>query len=498
MKLLIVEDEPPIARMLGKMIHTLDKEIEIIGMARNGKEALRILNSERPDVIFTDIRMPVMGGLELLSEVQKKNEGIKFVILSGYQEFEYARKAIQLNATDYLLKPVSEEMLGTVLEKLRESVSEDKTKARDEITAKIYDKYRVENTEILPGRCTLGLLCFGSLPLVEDENMFPGSCLWGKLGLDEEVFQLLERKTLTGTFWQIPGFTSAEQIIIYERKKADEIGEEQLMHQIYKIACKKIRIPVTMISMKEEVDISSVGAAHLQMRKELFNKILYGKSAFFQMGGKESAEAREIKEGLAFFVEACGEGDSDLVEKRKKEFFALCKDYPVRQKQFQRYMERLVTYECEFYRLPLEDQEQIEIPAILSNLSGIGEVEKEIDAVFSRMRRNIEIKVRHPRLMEVKRYIEENYKMQLTNEEIAGEFGFATVYLGKIFKETYGVTMGQYLIQLKISEAKQLMKENPNMLLKEIASTVGYPDPYYFSKVFKKKTGIWPSQYRKR
>lgn len=158
----------------------------------------------------------------------------------------------------------------------------------------------------------------------------------------------------------------------------------------------------------------------------------------------------------------------------------------------------MVTYGCEFYQIPLEEQEQIEISAIISNLSSVEEVEREISCIFGESRRNLEIKLRHPALVQVKQYIDENRESALTNEQIAKKFGFSTAYLGRIFKETYGVSMGEYLVQLKITEAKQLMKQNPDMLLKEIAAKAGYPDPYYFSKVFKKKTGIWPSEYGKK
>ncbi|MDO4273396.1 MAG: response regulator [Eubacteriales bacterium] len=497
-KVMIVEDEPPIARMLEKMITGMDCEMEIVGTARNGREGLEILRKKMPDVIFTDIKMPVMDGLTFIQEARKINEGAEFVILSGYQEFDYARRAVRLNVTDYLLKPISEEKLKDILEKLKESIVELKIKNREHLLGKLYDKNRIINAEIQSGNCMVGIMCFGSLPAAEDENMFPGSLLWGKLNMDQQVEQLLRQLGYHGTFWQIPGVTSVEHILIYEDDTINNEEKKNLMHQIYNTAFQNTDMTLTMICRTTGVDLSSIGTAHMQLRKELHNRILFGNSQFLEQGSQEFIYDKEIKDSLLLFCEACSGTDSELVEQRKKKFFELCKLHPIRQTKFVRYLERLVSYGCEFYRLPLEEQEQIQIPVMVSDHYDISEIEKEVNSIFSEISENIKIKVRHPVLVQVKQFIEENRRTQLTNEKIARKFGFATAYLGRIFKETYGITMGDYLVQLKIAEAKQIMRQNPDMLLKEVAAMVGYPDQYYFSKVFKKKTGVWPSQYNKK
>lgn len=497
-KVLIAEDEPPIARMLAGMIREQDCEMDILGIARNGREALKLLDDNMPDVIITDIKMPLMDGLALIEAVQKRNKAVKFVILSGYQEFDYARRAIQLNVTDYLLKPLSEKTLSNILIKLKASVLEERARSRDEILGQLYGNYRIQNKEISPGDCMIGILCFGSLPAAEDENMFPGSLFWPKKEMDKKVEKLLLSERSGGTFWQIPGLTSVENVLIYEDRKKSDPDKTFLMRQIYKIAVQESEIPVTMITRRTGIDISSIGAAHLQMRNELYNRIYFGHPAFIELEKEKEENTTSVKNALLKFCEACQSSRPDLVESTGRTFFRLCRESPIRQKQFSRYLERLITYGCEFCQIPMEEQEKIEIPATLSNLSSIDEVEREINCIFSEIQKNLEIKVRHPALVHVKKFIEDNSEAPLTNEQISNRFGFSTAYLGRIFKEAYGLSMGEYLVQLKISQAKQIMKQHPDMLLKEIASKVGYPDPYYFSKVFKKKTGIWPSQYIKK
>lgn len=118
MRILIVDDEPIIRQSLAQLITQTDKRCEIVGTAQNGQEALQLLPQLQPDVIFTDIRMPGMSGLELAQHISQSAPEIQIVILSGYAEFEYARSAIDSGVVSYLLKPTKIQELKTVLSKL--------------------------------------------------------------------------------------------------------------------------------------------------------------------------------------------------------------------------------------------------------------------------------------------------------------------------------------------------------------------------------------------
>lgn len=125
MKILIVEDEPVIRKSLATIIERLRPDYEIIGEAREGQEALNIIYAKRPDVVFTDIRMPGISGLELAKELSIQYPMIKVVILSGYADFEYARAAIESRVVSYLLKPIKIKELKATLEAISESLSEE-------------------------------------------------------------------------------------------------------------------------------------------------------------------------------------------------------------------------------------------------------------------------------------------------------------------------------------------------------------------------------------
>lgn len=106
MKFVIVEDEIRIREGILRLLPKLDKENEIVGEAENGLEGLEIIRKEKPDVIITDIRMPLMDGLDMLEKLHEEGCDAKAIVLSAYSEFEYARQAIRLGVTEYLLKPI--------------------------------------------------------------------------------------------------------------------------------------------------------------------------------------------------------------------------------------------------------------------------------------------------------------------------------------------------------------------------------------------------------
>ena len=129
LNIMIVEDEPPIARSIKNMIESFGSAYSVTSTARNGKDALCQLEEAQQeiDVMFIDIQMPVMDGLTLMKEVSSQYPSIALVVLSGYKDFSYAKQALNCNAADYLLKPVSKDDLSAVLKVLDKKINTRKT-----------------------------------------------------------------------------------------------------------------------------------------------------------------------------------------------------------------------------------------------------------------------------------------------------------------------------------------------------------------------------------
>ena len=148
-KVLIAEDEPPIARAVQRLIEELSPGFKVIGRAMNGREALELMLREEADVVFTDIRMPVMDGLRLLEELGRNWLDCLSVVLSGHQEFTYAQTALRHGAFDYLLKPMSKDTLRELLRRLE--AAHAKKNIMRTVTRHVLDK-RTKNPEGLVAR----------------------------------------------------------------------------------------------------------------------------------------------------------------------------------------------------------------------------------------------------------------------------------------------------------------------------------------------------------
>lgn len=118
MKIVIAEDEQRAREGLSELIRSCGDEYEIIGLASNGRAALEMIQDQEPDVVFTDIKMPYMSGIELIDAARKQNYHTHFVLVSAYAEFEYAKAAMQMGCDDYILKPPMKEELHRVLKKI--------------------------------------------------------------------------------------------------------------------------------------------------------------------------------------------------------------------------------------------------------------------------------------------------------------------------------------------------------------------------------------------
>lgn len=138
-KLIIIDDEKIIRETIGSMIDWESLGVELVGLCSNGMEGLDMIIDENPDIVMTDIRMPIFSGLELIKRIRQLNKDIEFIILSGYSEFEYARTAMKLNVKYYILKPCSKEMIISTVE---QAIEDCRNKNNEVVPSFIFRKVR--------------------------------------------------------------------------------------------------------------------------------------------------------------------------------------------------------------------------------------------------------------------------------------------------------------------------------------------------------------------
>ena len=133
-KVLLVDDEEDIRVGISRKMDWSGLGFELVGEAENGRDALELAESVQPDVVLTDIKMPFMDGLELCSILTKRLPGSKFVVFSGFDDFEYAKQAVRMNVSEYILKPINAAELSAVLQKLKEQLDTERTERQNQET----------------------------------------------------------------------------------------------------------------------------------------------------------------------------------------------------------------------------------------------------------------------------------------------------------------------------------------------------------------------------
>lgn len=484
---MIVEDEPPIAKALGKLITKCSDAFEVAGIAFNGAEAIEKYGQWKPDVIFTDIRMPIMDGFRFLEYLKEKNQNPVTFILSGHEDFNYARQAIRYHVKGYLLKPISKKELQKSLDEAEQEITACERIKKDGLVKLSLSEWE---QQIETGDCYVGTCCFGPYPMSPDDGMLPG--ISDMAAIDLEGY--LTRICPDICCWVFNADSSVEKIIIIEgiqEKEKDEIFERMFFYMT-----ENSNSPVTMATYRTGVSLSSIGSIYKQLRVELYQRLVLGKSQMCICGADKrkeeppdwSIDLQDLRTGIV-------NTDMEEANQRLKRFLEDCEKKAVSQKKTARYLNIIMGYYYERY--PMMQTKELEIENIISNARNYQELYEEIIHFLNMLcRAETAMPVVHPLAKKLKDYLDTNYQKVITNSTLAEEFGFVATYLSRVFKNQYGMTPSVYLVQIRMEHAKKMMREQPDCLVKEVAEAVGYSDQYYFSKVFHKETSVWPTEFR--
>ncbi len=201
-KLLLAEDEPPIMRTVKKAFESAGGDIWDIHTAINGKQARQMLEKDDFDVVVTDIKMPFMTGIELAQWIHENRPEMTVVILSGYSDFEYTRKALEYKVFDYLLKPASLSAVAELTEKLKK-----------ELAPKQAQKKLREST------AAVMLACAGAYLLFDAEVMMPGASFWS----DEKIENYMKNELHDGEEYIFFNESSqSERYVVIQSRRAAE------------------------------------------------------------------------------------------------------------------------------------------------------------------------------------------------------------------------------------------------------------------------------------
>lgn len=517
MNIMLVDDDIIIREGMKKIIQKADRDWKVKAEAGDGEEALRKLE-QMPEInlLITDVRMPIMDGIELIRKIRKKDIKIRIIVLSGFDEFDYVRSAFMNGAVDYLLKPFQKEDLLTRLENIEENILSDK----------VTENHKRKNKNVLIADIMMRLLKDdGEVKSEEIEEMealgvniqYPcylvaAICADQYYGQHQDVQQY--EKHL---------HNDMEKIVMGLKEKKDYeycfcMDEQEILMILFcnseiqgELLLKKVFTDLNDCS--DELITNSMGVSNVHNQisemKQAYKEAWEAIQSRFYLGQKNRIHYNEISgkcidiryeleqpvSELAHHLEMC-----DYISAKQvmdKVFLDLSYCNP---DKFRKYMRRMI----EMLMIRIRDFENAlllhgqDYQFQIDYLNTYRDLKSYMNSVlqgtieYLKMEREKRSK---NRIELAKKFIRENYHKQINLNDVAEYVELNASYFSNLFKIETGMNFSDFLLDVRMDNAKQLLR-NPKIKVYEIGNLVGYEDAVSFGRAFKKKLGMSPKEYR--
>ncbi|WP_163578923.1 response regulator transcription factor [Gracilibacillus saliphilus] len=485
LKVLFIDDEPLIREGLASIIDWNDYGYQVVGTAENGKVGLEKIRTLKPDVVFVDIRMPGLSGIDMVK--QAKNEGYpcKFVVLSGYSNFSYAQQSIRLGMESYLLKPVDEEELIPLIRQLKE-----KCKSEYLLHSQIHEyETMTENEEwkqFLRGRKK-----HNRLNQYQNETFHIASVTFIDRPEKNWVEQKVESDQLFKYIW-------IDQVMYLLFKN----GEVASIKRLFQSKSRLMAVKQHQFQLIEEGTTIEGLPDKVNQLKQL-QHLHFSYSNTTVLSNKELiSEKISLPDG--WVEEVCRSIEFEDDNKLDNYFEEMEKYYQAKQYQPQRITAELIEITKDIYTILSRANQDIHIPSneemaniicasqtlqqLLSSLKNqLSKAASEINGFACNSENTIE---------KIVEFVEKFYYKDLNLKVIAELFSYNRSYLGKKFKKQTGYYFHQYLDIVRMEKAKYFLVER-ELKVYEVSEKVGYSNNDYFYKKFKRYAGVSPKEYQK-
>lgn len=522
LRVLIVDDENRIAQLISKLIHWEENGLLPEGICLDGREAYERISAGGADIVITDIRMPVMDGLELIKRVHETyRNSVHFIVISGYREFEYAHTALKYGVEDYLLKPVNEHELNETLSRLSRAYSTEQERIKKA------EKDEQVKKELLAQRAAASLVQDSTIRSLADFNKeysltledarFLALCvrldrhtavvpdimqdrliIQNIIRMMSDKFMPVVRNQLytsddTGTIYAVLNYTAggAPQSVL------PDIFND-LKEYVYAFS----QYELTLASGSEESFPGITGSIR-RAEEGIHERIVFGTGRIigpYDLDIKHDALLEEdildtIRLKTANAVQSLSSVQlSRLIEttfsgiKEKKLYNADA--YYETAGMFVRFVYDQMSVSSREER---QLTDEIHLCYSVTDLSAL--LRTRLCEKLDELRVQKQSQAEKP-IRAAKEYVETHYAGKITLEDVAGIMKLNPTYFSTLFKKETGSNFLEYVTGVRIEKAKQLLVST-NDTMAGIAAKVGYADTRYFSQCFEKTAGLKPSVYRK-
>lgn len=512
MKIMIADDEVIIRTGLAKVIKWRELGLKLLPPAASAEEVLARLPEEKPDILLTDIRMNGMTGLELASEIKKSHPKMEIIILSGYDDFAYAQQAIRNGISDYLLKTSRpEEIIKAVLkvkqriEERRELHSLDRQKQRQEhqrmLEQWVTQEERATGVENPPDSLLQLAAEHG-----EEQSLWQVLILaaggWGETRSDGSLLAFAVDNALRDLLPCV-SFIRKERVIAVIRSSESGFAL-QIQRSVYEkieqlLKCDIIAVAGKPVVDVEELHVSFTTASEAYEYRRLMNRKQWTYADISERkGGKMVCTAEEEKELSTILLDNDPMVLKSWVHRYVEQLLA---DPEVTPRSLQAAVQSVVIAAHRWLDRVLtaigKQRKAGEKPELFDSEPG----RLPLDNLFQHLH-NV-MKLYHNKLAEggnthihkAITYIEEQIGHDLGLQQVAQYVHLHPNHLSDLFKKETGMKFVDYVTQKKMQRAMDILSQSP-VKISEVAAMVGYEDVKYFGQMFKKHTGMTPSQYR--
>ena len=540
-RIILVDDEEEVRKSIIRKIDWTAVGFAVVGDAENGEDALEKIENLEPDVVLTDIRMPYMDGLTLAERIRQKYPSMKIVIFSGYDDFEYAKQAIKLNVTEYILKPVNVEELTAILKRIKTNLDEEIEQKRNvnllrenykrslpilreqflkDLISRPMDGETVQtllreyDIPLAGAKKWIAIAVEleleqeltqeeAPLPLHEEKNLIPIS-----------VMQILSENLKPCYRFSLVSFSGSADAKIAGIAAIDENNSQTELINILGDICKEIRktlkVPVTIGIGHSAQKLENISRSFQSALDALGYRSVVGTGSTIYINDVEPGIGGKLQFGSeeeSALIQAIKFGPEEKIRETVRGIVDRMNEARVHARQQQAYIlsvancmiQLIQQYDLNMEEIFAEDPLGPDPFTVIQSMLNrenfsrwLFQTALKINNALSRERDYAARQV----IEKAKQYIMDNYQDPgLSVEQICRYLHMSPAYFSTMFKKATGQTYIAYLTEVRLNKAVELLNMTDEKTY-VIASQVGYQEQNYFSYVFKKRFGVSPTKFR--
>lgn len=518
LSIIVADDDRIIRKGLIKIIEKSGEEFQIAGEASNGEQALDMIKKLKPDILITDIKMPVMDGVKLINNIREENIEISTVVLSGFDDYKYVRETLKGGAYDYILKPIDNAVMLELLNKIKEKVL---LREKEQQEIKHFSKIVSESKNIIKEKILVKLaegtqISSENSKIIDDFKTNDGEQLTIAVLSVDELYKYKEQSsnimlTFKQKVYQVFADTdcfiaAAEKygkiLILYKYIQGCDTG--LLLQKLKEIQTAK-DYTVTIGISNSVNDINKISEAYIEASAaaeykfyESKNKIyVYENSKVDMETDLNQNEIERLLASLANSIQLC---DFDKIKITGVKTFEYIKKNKIEPQRVRKilcgFITKVSSMEKDF-QSALEDYSEDDIVWHIERIDTYIELCYYVIHLLTEIGQKMKL-IRYERSKKIieraKLYIQEHFREEITLKMVADYVYLNPNYFSKLFKEEVNKNFIDYLIEKRIETAKEMLKA-PGIKVYEVAQSIGYDEVVSFNRAFKKVVGVSPKEY---